>query len=282
MPVESQLQLPDCAVRDSADPVGVIAFILDRMQSQYGWNWDSLIVRDALEDSQIAQTLERLPGRSLGSRKTGECSVVPLRPYDETLAAVKTKFRQNLNRARRMIAALDDADFSVVTKVDDVDRVLQEFIELETAGWKGGKGETRGDIARPAAIALNAKKRRFHEAAVHAFAVRGAVEIYCVRVGGKLIGAEVWLVTGDTCYALKTAYDEAFRKLSPGVMAFDLGYQQHAGRADTTRVNTITATAAVDDWLPEKVGVRRYELFNSTLRGRFFSLAAALRRRSTS
>ena len=256
MPVESQLQLPDCAVRESEDAASVIAFILDRMQSEYGWNWDSLVVGDALEDSRIAQTLERLPGRSLNSRQSGECSVVPLRPYDETLAGMKAKFRQNLNRARRMIAALDDADFSIVTRVEDVDRVFQEFIELEAAGWKGGKGKTRGDIARPAAIALNAKKRRFHEAAVHAFAVRGAVEIFCVRAAGKLIGAEVWLVTGETCYALKTAYDEAFRKLSPGVMAFDLGYQQHAGRPETTRVNTITATAAVDDWLPEKIGVR--------------------------
>ena len=176
-----------------------------------------------------------------------------------------------------MIESLDDAEFSVVTEVDDVIRTFEEFIALEASGWKGGKGRPRGDIQRPSAIALNEKKCRFYESIVRAFAARGEVAIFCLSSDRKLIGAEVWLVLGRTCFALKTAYDENFSRLSPGVMAFDLGYQYHAANGKTATINTITSTPAVDDWLPQKLRIQSYDLFNSTFRGRIFGLAVTIR-----
>lgn len=277
LPVESQLYMPDWAVTAAEDPARILAFLLDSIEEDFGWSWDRFIVNDALENSQIAVALERQIGRKLRVRTTGYCSVVPLKPYDELLQSMKAKYRQNLNRSRRMIESLDDAEFSVVTEVDDVIRTFDEFIELEASGWKGGKGRPRGDIQRPSAIVLNEKKRRFYESIVRAFAARGEVEIFCLRADRKLIGAEVWLVLGRTCFALKTAYDENFSRLSPGVMAFDLGYQHHAANDKTATINTITSTPAVDDWLPQKLRIQSYDLFNSTVRGRIFGLAVAIR-----
>jgi len=277
LPVESQLYMPDCAVTATEDPAQVLAFLLDNIVENFGWTWDRFVVNDALENSQIAIALERQTGRRLRVRTTGYCSVVPLKPYDELLQSMKAKYRQNLNRSRRMIESLDDSEFSIVTEVDDVIRTFEEFIALEASGWKGGKGRPRGDIQRPSAIALNEKKRRFYESIVRAFAARGEVEIFCLRSDRKLIGAEVWLVLGRTCIALKTAYDENFSRLSPGVMAFDLGYQYHASNGNTATINTITSTPAVDDWLPQKLRIQSYDLFNSTFRGRIFGLAVTIR-----
>jgi hypothetical protein len=277
LPVESQLYLPDVAISAAEEPGEIIALLLDTIGPRYGWAWDRFIVAQALEGSLISRALERQVGRTLRTRNIGLCSVVPVRPYDETLTRMRAKYRQNLNRSRRMIASLDNAEFAVITEMDDVLSTFEEFVELEACGWKGGKGAPRGDVLRPSAIALNEKKRRFYESAIRSFAERGAVEIFCLRAEGKLIGAEVWLVFGDTCYALKTAYDENFSRMSPGVMAFDLGYQHHAAAGNTSNINTITSTPAVDDWLPEKLQVRTYDLFNSTLRGRFFAATATIR-----
>ena len=279
MPVESQLYLPDCAIAASEDPPGVIAFLLDNIARQFDWPWDRLVVADTLESSSIAAALRQLPGRTLQVRDTGTCSVVPLRPYDELLKAMRAKYRQNLNRSRRMIASLEDPEFSLVSEPADVIRAFEEFIELEASGWKGGKSHPRGDVRRPAAMALNEKKRRFYLSVVRAFAEQGAVEIPCLRSQGRLIGAEVWLILGDTCYALKTAYDERFSRLSPGVMAFDLGYQHHVATRTCKAINTITSTPAVDEWLPDKVRVQTLSLFNSSLRGRLFAAAMSLRNR---
>ena len=275
MPVESQLYMPDCAIAATEDHAAIVSFVLDGIGPTFGWSWDRFTVSQTLQASLIAGALAKQTVRSLRTRATDACSIVPLRPYDELLKHMKAKYRQNLNRARRMIASLDAAGFSVVTEPGEVTRTFEEFIDLEAAGWKGGTGKPRGDILRPAAIALNEKKRRFYEAAIRAFARRGEVEIFCVRAEGKLIGAEVWLVLGDTCFAMKTAYDEDYGRMSPGVMAFDLGYQRHAAAGRTTSINTITSTPAVDDWLPDKVDVQNIDLFNSTVRGRL--LAAALR-----
>ena len=82
---------------------------------------------------------------------------------------------------------------------------------------------------------------------------------------------------GDTCFALKTAYDEEFSRVSPGVMAFDLGFQHHAAAGDATTINTITSTPAVNDWLPANLRVQNYELFNSTTRGRLLAVALGMR-----
>lgn len=277
MPVESQLYMPDCAIAATEDHPAILTFVLDGISQQFGWSWDRFTISHTLQASLIATALATQTVRKLRTQKTDACSVVPVRPYNELLTQMKAKYRQNLNRARRMIASLDAAEFCVVTEPDEITRTFEEFIELEASGWKGGTGKPRGDIQRPAAIALNDKKRRFYETAVSAFARRGAVEIFCVRAEGKLIGAEVWLVLGDTCFAMKTAYDENYSRMSPGVMAFDLGYQRHSTAGLTTSINTITSTPAVDDWLPYKVDVQNVELFNATFRGRLFATALHIR-----
>ncbi len=277
MPVEAQLYMPDCAIAAGEDPSAIITFVLDGISRKYGWSWDRFTVSHALQDSLIARALAGQAVRKLKIQTTDACSIVPVRPYDELLRQMKAKYRQNLSRARRMITSLDAAEFSVVTEFDDVVRTFEEFIDLEVSGWKGGTGKPRGDIPRPAAIALNEKKRRFYQTVIGTFARRGAVQIFCVRAEGKLIGAEVWLVLGDTCFAIKTAYDEDYSRMSPGVMAFDLGYQHHAAAGGVTSINTITSTPAVDDWLPDKLGVQIVDVFNSTFRGRLFAAALAIR-----
>lgn len=277
MPVESQLYMPDFAIAAAEEPSQIITFVLDKASQKYGWSWDRFTVSHTLQNSLIAGALFTQTGRKLRTRISGACSVVPIRSYDDLLKSLKAKFRQNLNRARRMIASLDGAEFSVVTEVDEVVRTFEEFIELEASGWKGGKGEPRGDIISPAAIALNTKKRRFYQSAIRAFALRREVEIFCLRVEGKLIGAEIWLVLGETCFAMKSAYDEDFSRMSPGVMAFDLGYQRHAAAGDAKTINTITSTPAVDYWLPNKLSVQNVDLFNSTFRGRLYASALAVR-----
>jgi hypothetical protein len=65
--------------------------------------------------------------------------------------------------------------------------------------------------------------------------------------------------------------------MSPGVMAFDLGYQHHAAAGRAKSINTITSTPAVDEWLPDKVCVKNVDLFNSTFRGRLFAAMLAAR-----
>lgn len=277
MPVESQLYMTDCAIADTEDPSFIVTFVLDRIGRDHGWSWDRLSVSHTLEDSLITRALEQQKIRKCTSITKDACSIVPVGPYDELLQRMKAKYRQNLSRSKRMLASLAAAEFSVVTELDAVIRTFDEFIDLEASGWKGGKGRPRGDIQKPSAIALNEKKRRFYESAIRAFARRGEVEIFCVRAEGKLIGAEVWLALGDTCFAMKTAYDENFRRMSPGVLAFDLGYQHHAAAGDASTINTITSTPAVDDWLPDKRSVQDLNLFNSTFRGRLYAVALGIR-----
>jgi hypothetical protein len=276
MPVESQLYMPDCAIAATEDHPAIVTFVLDGISQKYGWSWDRFTISHTLQASLIARALGRQTARKLMTQATDTCSIVSVRPYAELLRRMKAKYRQNLNRARRIIASLDGAEFSVVTELDEVIDTFEEFIDLEASGWKGGTGKPRGDVLRPAAIALNEKKRRFYEAAIRAFARRGGVEIFCVRAEGKLIGAEVWLVLGDTCFAMKTAYDENYSRMSPGVMAFDLGYQRHAAAGRTKSINTITSTPAVDDWLPDKLSVQNIDVFNSTIWGRLFAAALSI------
>lgn len=277
VPVESQLYMPDCAIAATEDPSRIVTYVLDNISREFGWSWDRLTVSHTLQDSLIARALTRQSARKFLTDTKGACSIVPIRPYEALLKRMKAKFRQNLNRAKRKVASLEAAEFSVAMEFGDVIRTFEEFIVLEASGWKGGKGQPRGDVKKPSAIALNEKKRRFYDFVIRAFAVRRKAEIFCVRVDGKLIGAEVWLVLGDRCFAMKTAYDESFSRMSPGVIAFDLGYQRHAAAGVATSINTITSTPAVDDWLPEKLSIQNIDVFNSTIRGRLMAAGLTIR-----
>ncbi len=83
------------------------------------------------------------------------------------------------------------------------------FLALEAKGWKGRRGT---------ALAATPATRAFFEEAVAGLASRGAAQIDMLLLDGKPIAAGLVLTAGTRAWYLKTAYDEAFARFSPGLL----------------------------------------------------------------
>lgn len=276
LPVREQLYMSDCAIADEENKVRIIEFLLRNLRVA-GYRWDIFAAADTLENSCIATALHGLSSHRVVSKSTDDCSLVAVSPYSELLKRVSPNFRKNINKRRRKLEGIPDVAFSIESDLNQVEATFDEFLTLESSGWKAGKSRARGDVTKPFAIALNEKKKNFYKRVVKEFAERGQMRIVCIRVGPRLIAARIWLLLNQICYSLKTAYDEDYSSYSPGTLAFDHGYRQLAEAGEVTEINTITSGHAAENWKPEKVRYLSLLCFNNSVAGKLFYLAYRIR-----
>ncbi|NIL95052.1 MAG: GNAT family N-acetyltransferase [Woeseiaceae bacterium] len=274
--MRDQLYMSDCAIADEEDKVKIIEYFLENLHPA-GYRWDVFVARDTLENSCIATVLNGLSSYRVASKNTDYCSVITVSPYDEMLRRITRNFRKNVTKRRRKLEELPDVVFSVESDPAKVASTFDEFLVLESSGWKAGKSRARGDVPEPFAIALNEKKKNFYKRVVTAFAERNQMRVVCVRVGPHLIAARFWLLLNEVCYSLKTAYDEAYSAYSPGVLAFDHGLRQIAETGGVREINTITSGRAADDWKPEKLRYQSMICFANSVTGKVIYLAYRIR-----
>ena len=271
VPVTRQLYMPDSVIDSSEEPATLFKFLLDQLKPLTGDQWDVFAIRNTLGNSTISQAVATLESYSTKTRNTDPCTVISVLPYEEALGRMQAGFRQNLTRRKRQLSKLDSVEYSVTSDVKDIRNAFDDFVELEQAGWKGGHGPMRGKGGKPLAIALNADKRRFYELAINNLAVRNKVEIFSLRVGSRLIASRIWICVGNWCYALKTSYDETYRRYSPGTLMFDFAYQHQAAKGSIRSINLIYEQPALAGWGTTTLQYQTHLCFNHTIRGRVLS-----------
>lgn len=120
---------------------------------------------------------------------------------------VSSKQRQELRRQLRKLGEFGSVTFEDARDFWDVMARFEEFLVLETRGWKGRKGTS---------IHILRKTASFARQTVAALADRKRATIHTLRLDGKAIASLIVLRSGDSYFPWKTAFDEACRRFSPG------------------------------------------------------------------
>lgn len=130
--------------------------------------------------------------------------------YDQWLSAnVDNKRRKEYRRLRVRLAEQGDLRSEVLGPGAPVGPWVDDFLQLEAAGWKGGRG-----------TALNQQPgfaQALHKIA-EAMHARGALRFWRIRLNDKTLGTLFAIVEVGQAWLGKIAYDEAFARFSPGVM----------------------------------------------------------------
>lgn len=130
--------------------------------------------------------------------------------YDQWLSAnVDTKRRKEYRRLRARLAEMGDLHSEVLGPGEPAGPWVDDFLQLEAAGWKGGRG-----------TALNQQPgfaKALHEIA-EAMHARGALRFWRIRLNDKTLGTLFAMVEGGQAWLGKITYDQAFARFSPGVM----------------------------------------------------------------
>lgn len=110
-------------------------------------------------------------------------------------------------RKERRLAEQGRVEYYELAPGDDANAWAEDFIRLESAGWKAGGA---------AAIAASDASRRFFRAIVERGWQRGKLMILGLRVDGVSIGGMCNLLTANAGFLYKVSFDERFSRYSPG------------------------------------------------------------------
>jgi CelD/BcsL family acetyltransferase involved in cellulose biosynthesis len=129
--------------------------------------------------------------------------------YDDLLAGYSRNFRSQLGRRRRQLEREGEVTFRVTTGGPTTDADLDALFRVEASGWKAREGS---------AILRDARSQRLYRDFAHAMAAQGALRLYLLELDGTAVAGDLGCAIGDTGFLVKTGFDEAWGKLSPGLV----------------------------------------------------------------
>jgi CelD/BcsL family acetyltransferase involved in cellulose biosynthesis len=148
----------------------------------------------------LERTLQRAPYLDLGS-------------FDGDFAAYEaTRSRElvrNVRRGRRRLAELGRVSVEFHDGRERLAELLEEAFRVEASGWKG---------ERRSAMASRERTRLFWTTVFGWAASRGWLHLAFLHLDGRAIAFQANVGTGDVRYGVKTGYDGAFGRASPGAL----------------------------------------------------------------
>jgi len=123
---------------------------------------------------------------------------------------VSRKSQNEFRRRERRLAELGELRYQCADNPAAVIAWLEDFLDLEAAGWKGETGGRAFARHQPDAA-------YFRTITQEAFR-RHRVMLLSLTLDGKPIAMRHTLLAGDGAYAFRTAYDESYSKYSPGTL----------------------------------------------------------------
>ncbi|MGB8817288.1 MAG: GNAT family N-acetyltransferase [Rhizobiaceae bacterium] len=197
---------------DRDDPVGVFEDMLDILGRKHLKLPDVLVIPDIPERGPVASALRIAAiGRNLSIVATGRKERAMLVTGEEPDAylrqAVTPHHLRGYSRLLRRLGELGEVTFGEWRDPVDVRRRTEEFLALETKGWKGRTGT---------AMTIDRYRAAFTREALYNLAERDMCRIHTLDLNGKAIASLIVMREAGVAYTWKTAYDEAFARYSPG------------------------------------------------------------------
>jgi CelD/BcsL family acetyltransferase involved in cellulose biosynthesis len=148
------------------------------------------------------------------------------------LAGIDRKRRHELRRLEKRLAEQGRLEHAQLAADGDLDAWLDDFVELESRGWKGRNSSALGSSA--------AGQTFFRRAAQEAFA-QGRLMMMALRLEGRSVAQKCNFLAGDGGFAFKIAFDEEFARFSPGaILEMDNIARVH-GRPDVAWMDSCAA-----------------------------------------
>lgn len=134
----------------------------------------------------------------------------PRSDFDSYLrAAASREHRKDMRRKEKRLSDMGRIRYSSLECDEELHEWIEEFLELESAGWKGRN--------RSALACEDASREYFIEIVSEAYR-RGKLDMLALRLDGRPIAMKCNFLAGSGSFAFKIAFDEDFARSSPGVL----------------------------------------------------------------
>jgi CelD/BcsL family acetyltransferase involved in cellulose biosynthesis len=127
--------------------------------------------------------------------------------WQEYYKSRSAKLRADVASGEKRLGKLGAVRLEEVRRGSALDDALAHFFRVEATGWKLREGS---------AIACDPKLQECYVALAHAAAAHGRFRSYLLRAGDQVVAANYCLEHAGELFQLKTGYDAAHSKASPG------------------------------------------------------------------
>lgn len=222
--------------------------------------WDILGLDSLPDDSPwVTEFAQAFQQRSL------HCDRHPTHPspylrlpgsYDDLRKSLKKSLRQNLTRKLNM-AEREGVVFERVTGAAVRAAHFHEAQDVERRSWKGRQG---------IGIFVDEPHLSLHVGLLDDNPPFD-VDLLFLRIGGKAIAFQYGFLLGNRYYAYNTSYDEAFQRLSPGMLAINSLLQELIPAGIEVFDFLVGEDSYKRDWTSDARGLEGFTVFQNSLAG---------------
>lgn len=157
--------------------------------------------------------------------------------YQSYLAARPSQLRNTVARRTRKFLGPEKGQLQLIQDPDSTESAILQFVAVYNKSWK--KEEPYPEFI-PQLMRMAAK--------------RGWLRLGIAHYDNKPVASQIWIVANGTAYIFKLAYDESYKRLSPGTVltAFMM---EHVIDAD--KVTSIDYLSGDDGYKKDWMSVRR-------------------------
>jgi|GEM_PF-1973444 len=148
---------------------------------------------------------------------------------------INSKKRRNYQRQMRRLSENGELQLEKVDNYQDVILRFEEFLLLESSGWKKRQRTSMLTIKQTAAFARQAvtELSKFGESA-----------IYSIRLDDRSVASLVMLMSNGTYFPWKIAIDEHYARFSPGALLMYSVSEALADDADFVRADSLASSSS--------------------------------------
>jgi len=261
LPKHSHLPLGDCVIANVDDFSGIMQAFYQFLQCYKQLRWDVLEFPTILADSSALLCLTQGERSSLSvSSEWRHCQYLEIGSHDKRLQSFSRKFRQNMRTSRNHLKKMHGVEYTSSRELSTLFTSFSAFVDLESSGWKGSGGTS-------SAIKLTPTLESFYKRLLQEFSAIKACEINLLKADGEYLAGQFNLVVDGTSYVLKVAYNEKYKKVSPGHALLDWVLRKCHDEQCVSTMNFVNAVDWLRPWRPSFMFVYRAWLFNRSFRG---------------
>jgi CelD/BcsL family acetyltransferase involved in cellulose biosynthesis len=213
--VQNAFQTSGTPLIDRGDAEAAVDALLDAARTASALA-PNLLLPNMRREGAFAQLLsERAARRGFGTHLVGAIRRPVLTRGERTAeqyfaGSIAPKRVRELRRTQRRLAEAGALVYRHVTDAADLRAAIEDFLRIEAAGWKGAAGTAL--LSRPETAAF----ARAAFSGTNLGAPIASADV--LALDGQAIAVSVNLQVGRRSFAIKCAYDERFRRFSPGLV----------------------------------------------------------------
>jgi hypothetical protein len=171
--------------------------------------------------------------------ESGAQIIVP-KNYHEFRNNLSKNFKSNLNKSNNKaiksggMLFLDDDLISLPSS-----EKLKIVCEMENSGWKGNAGSS---------IISSNKDLLFYENLVDRLEKSGVLYFHFLKIGEDIVAGNIGIKHGEKLLLWKLAYDDSFKKYSPGGLLLERLIERNSLNKNFTSIDFMTGESWYKNW----------------------------------